>query len=70
MNRLISVSGTTNASYEYDGDGNRTSKTVNGVRTDYVVDTQNPTGYSQVLAEIQGGQVVKRYTYGHMLISQ
>ena len=59
-----------NATYEYDGDGNRTAKTLNGVRTDYVVDTINPTGYSQVLAEIQNGQVVKRFTYGHMLISQ
>ncbi len=57
-------------SYEYDGDGNRTAKILNGVRTDYVVDTVNPTGYSQVLAEIQNGQVVKRFTFGHMLISQ
>ncbi len=69
-NHLISVTGSSlNAIYEYDGDGNRTAKTLNGVRTNYVVDTVNPTGYSQVLAEIQNGQVVKRYTYGHMLIS-
>ena len=70
-NQLILVTqGTHTTGYEYDGDGNRTAKIVDGTRTDYVVDDQNPTGYAQVLAEIQGGQVVKRYTYGHDLISQ
>jgi YD repeat-containing protein len=29
----------------YDGDGNRVSKTVNGVTTQYLVDNLNPTGY-------------------------
>jgi RHS repeat-associated protein len=34
------------------------------------VDTLNPTGYSQVLEEIEGGAVVRRYTYGLDLVSQ
>jgi RHS repeat-associated protein len=54
----------------YDGDGNRVSKTAGGVTTHYLVDTNNLTGYAQVVEEIQGGSVVKAYTYGHDLISQ
>ncbi len=54
----------------YDGDGNRVSKTVNGVTTNYLVDTNNLTGYAQVVEELQNGNVVKQYTYGHDLISQ
>lgn len=30
----------------YDGDGNRVAETVGGVTTNYLVDTQNPTGYA------------------------
>jgi RHS repeat-associated protein len=54
----------------YDGDGNRVSKTVNGVTTKYLVDTNNLTGYAQVVEELQNNQVVKAYTYGLDLISQ
>ena len=54
----------------YDGDGNRVSKTVNGVTTDYLVDTNNLTGYAQVVEEIQNGVVIKQYSYGLDLISQ
>ncbi|MFO1430601.1 MAG: RHS repeat-associated core domain-containing protein [Candidatus Competibacteraceae bacterium] len=46
------------------------AKTVNGVTTHYLVDTLNPTGYAQVLEEIENGTVVRRYTYGLDLISQ
>lgn len=35
----------------YDGDGNRVSETAGGVTTTYLLDTLNPTGYSQVLHE-------------------
>jgi RHS repeat-associated protein len=56
--------------YVYDGDGNRVAKTVGGITTNYLVDTNNPTGYAQVLEELQGGVVVKSFTYGHDLISQ
>jgi RHS repeat-associated protein len=53
----------------YDGDGNRIQKTVDGVTTTYLVDTNNLTGYSQVLEEKRGGSLVKVYTYGLDLIS-
>jgi RHS repeat-associated protein len=49
--------------YQYDGDGNRVSKTLAGVTTYYLVDTENPTGYAQVVDEITGTSIVK-HTYG------
>jgi RHS repeat-associated protein len=54
----------------YDGDGNRVSKPVNGLTTKYLVDTNNLTGYAQVVEELQNNLVVKQYTYGLDLISQ
>ena len=41
----------------YDGDGNRVNETVGGVTTNSLVDTQNPTGYAQVVGELQNGTV-------------
>jgi len=54
----------------YDGDGNRVSETVGGVTTSYLVDTQNPTGYAQVVDELQGGTVSRTYSYGLERISE
>lgn len=58
----------------YDGDGNRVSKTVAGVRTYYLVDDRNPSGYAQVLEEWTvsgvGTNLSKLYNYGLNLISQ
>jgi RHS repeat-associated protein len=54
----------------YDGDGNRVSETAAGVTTKYLVDTLNPTGYSQVLDELVSGSVTKTYTYGRQRISE
>jgi RHS repeat-associated protein len=54
----------------YDGDGNRVAKTVGGVTTRYLVDTDSPSGYVQVVEELVGGQTVRTYTYGLDLISQ
>ena len=55
----------------YDGDGNRVAKSVSGVVTRYLVDDLNPTGYPQVVDELNGGGVVTRtYTYGVQRISQ
>jgi RHS repeat-associated protein len=54
----------------YDGDGNRVSETGGGVTTKYLVDTLNPTGYSQVLDELVNGSVTKTYTYGLQRISE
>jgi YD repeat-containing protein len=53
----------------YDGDGNRVSKTLNGLTTKYLVDTNNLTGYAQVVEELVSGQVTKQYTYGLDLLS-
>jgi hypothetical protein len=41
----------------YDGDSDRVSETAGGVTIKYLVDTLNPTGYSQVLDELVGGVV-------------
>ena len=68
-NRLISQNGG-QVQIVYDGDGNRVAKTVGGVTTQYLVDTLNPTGYAQVLEEIENGSVARRYSYGSDLISQ
>ena len=54
----------------YDGDGNRVSETVGSTTTKYLVDTLNPTGYSQVLDELVNGAVTKTYTYGLQRISE
>ncbi len=54
----------------YDGDGNRVSETAAGVTTKYLVDTLNPTGYSQVLDELVSGAVTKTYTDGMQRISE
>src|SRR5262249_13092185 len=54
----------------YDGDGNRVSKTVGGVTTNYLVADQNLTGFAQVLDELQSGAVSRTYSYGLTLISQ
>jgi RHS repeat-associated protein len=54
----------------YDGDGNRVSETSGGTTTKYLIDTLNPTGYSQVLDELVNGSVTKTYTYGLQRISE
>src|SRR5271165_5621369 len=54
----------------YDGDGNRVAETVGGVTTNYLVDTQNPTGYAQVVDELQNGTVTRTYSYGIERISE
>jgi len=67
-NRLTTADG--GVSFVYDGDGNRVARTAGGVTTQFLVDTLNPTGYSQVLEEIENGNVVRKYTYGLDLVSQ
>ncbi|HKV81575.1 MAG TPA: hypothetical protein VJP02_25735, partial [Candidatus Sulfotelmatobacter sp.] len=48
----------------YDGDGNRVSETVAGATTNYLVDTHNPTGYAQVMDELQNSSVTRTCAYG------
>jgi RHS repeat-associated protein len=74
-NHVISVTGNgATISIKYDGDGNRVEKSVtqNGqtVVTKYLVDTNNLTGYAQVVEEIQTNFVSRQYSYGLDLISQ
>ncbi|HKV40042.1 MAG TPA: RHS repeat-associated core domain-containing protein [Blastocatellia bacterium] len=59
-----------NVSIVYDGDGNRVAETVGGVTTQYLVDTQNLTGYAQVVDELQNGAVTRAYSYGLERISE
>jgi len=66
-NHLVSHGG---VSLLYDGDGNRVSETAGGVTTNYLVDTRNPTGYAQVVDELQGGLVVRSYSYRLERISE
>jgi RHS repeat-associated protein len=54
----------------YDGDGNRVSETVAGNTTSYLVADANPTGYAQVVDEVQGTVLVRSYTYGLERINQ
>jgi len=63
--------GATTCAYEYNGRGTRVSQTVGGVKTLYVIDPQNMTGYDQVIVEKNTSNAVLRsYTIGHELISQ
>jgi hypothetical protein len=55
---------------QYDGDGNRVAKTVGGATTRYLVDDLNPTGYAQVVEELTGTTVTRRYTTGLQRISE
>jgi RHS repeat-associated protein len=70
-NRLKSMTaGSIAVTIQYDADGNRVAKTVNGVTTRYLVDDLNPTGYAQVVEEVTAGAVTRQYTYGLQRISQ
>jgi RHS repeat-associated protein len=66
-NHLISHGGVT---IVYDGEGNRVSETVGGVTTNYLVDSVNPTGYAQVVDELQSGTVTRTSSYGMERISE
>ena len=48
----------------YDCDGNRVRKTVAGVTTQFLVDTNNLTGYAQVVEERVNNVVQRSYQYG------
>jgi RHS repeat-associated protein len=70
-NRLKSMTaGSVSVTIQYDADGNRVTKTVNGVTTRYLVDDLNPTGYAQVVEEVTGTTAGRTYTYGLQRISQ
>jgi len=69
-NELVRVvSAGVDVSYGYDGDGLRISRTNNltSVTTYFIWDDQNPTGYPQVIEEVENNVVTKKYGYGHYL---
>ncbi|HWQ92089.1 MAG TPA: RHS repeat-associated core domain-containing protein [Clostridia bacterium] len=71
-NRLVSANVNGAAiSIVYNGDGERVAKTVNGQTVRHLVTDRNPTGYAQVLEELNSaGELQRRYGLGHDLISQ
>ena len=68
-NRLVAINSTLSTiNHVYDGDGNRISKTTDGVKTNYINDVG--LGLVQVLMETnEAGEVQASYTYGNDLIS-
>ena len=72
QNRLVKQNAGTSGEIDivYDGAGNKVSETVNGVTTKYLIDSNNPTGYSQIVEEVVNGVVTRRYTVGHWVISE
>jgi RHS repeat-associated protein len=54
----------------YDGDGNRVAVDVGGALVSYLIDDQNPTGYSQVVEERVGGAVTRAYVFGRKALSK
>jgi RHS repeat-associated protein len=50
--------------------GNRVSKTINGVTTLYLVDDQNPTGYSQVLCEYGASEPATSQLLGYWKLNE
>ena len=69
-NRLIRYAdGVRVVEYEYNGDGIRISKTVDGEKTIFINDVRTPL--TQVIMECTGNwYITKRYVYGRDLISQ
>jgi len=73
-NHLLTAKGSdVDIEFKYDGFGNRVGRKNNltGEMIWYLVDSNNLTGYSQVVEELDGGKNVRfRYVYGSDLISQ
>ncbi len=68
INNLTSVGGNLNATYVYDGTGNRREANRNGINTKYILDI---LGMSNVLIETDaGGTAQNYYIYGLGLISR
>ncbi len=60
----------TTTEYKYDPDGNRVQKVVDGATvTDYLIDTQNYTGYAQVFKETTGSDTTV-YIIGDDILGQ
>jgi RHS repeat-associated protein len=68
----VAVNGTTNATYQYNDQGIRVSKTTGGNTTHYLIDANNHTGYPQILEELLtvGGTPTMTYTIGNQVVAQ
>ncbi|MEW5848200.1 MAG: RHS repeat-associated core domain-containing protein [Myxococcota bacterium] len=69
---LVDVDGG-RVTFQYDGDGNRVAQTIHGTAattTLFLVDTLNPTRYSQVVEEVESGLIARRYTFGVGVLAQ
>jgi len=51
-------------SLTYDGDANLVQKTVNGVATTYLIDTNNISGYAQIIEAKTNGALTDVFNYG------
>ncbi len=67
--KLVSMNGG-QVTLAYNGLGQLVSKTTSSGTTQYLIDDLSPTGYPQVVEELQGGAVTRTYTYGLDRISQ
>ncbi len=67
--KLVSMNGG-QVTLAYNGLGQLVSKSTSSGTTQYLIDDLSPTGYPQVVEELQGGQVTRTYTYGLERISQ
>jgi RHS repeat-associated protein len=66
---ITAISGAQTASFDYNGEGHRVSRTVNGQTTRYVIDPN--AALPNVLAETDNaGNVLRGYVYGYGLVEQ
>jgi len=70
VDKTGSGGGTSTSTYQYDDSGIRVSQTVDGQKTDYLIDAFNPTGYAQVIEEKIADAILKSYTLGLDVIGQ
>ncbi len=67
----MTTGGQTNtSSYVYDDSGIEVRRTENGTTRLLLVDSLNPTGYAQVIEELESGLLVASYVYGLEPLSQ
>ena len=66
---IINGENTTNTQYEYNSDGIRVSQTVDGVKTNFLIDN-NQQEFAQVIEEYDSNIIQVVYTHGLDLISQ
>ena len=67
----VDAGGASAVEYKYNSSGLRIAKIVDGIETEYLIDSSNHTGYAQVLEEWSGGSTPDiTYTIGDDVIAQ